>query len=131
MENQRVVSQGSLGQVFLREIFRAGAWGVVLVIVFFIFLAGMRSNIKNAIDFTIKQSVIEMKSLAYDKHFFHGVKKNIKKGIEFAATTTKKEFKGFIDDKDVQQNIKDAIDFWYGYEHKYRQPTSPKTGKEG
>jgi len=114
MENQRVVSQGSLGQVFLREIFRAGAWGVVLVIVFFIFLAGMRFNVKKAIDFTIKQSVIEMKSLAYDKRFFHGVKKNIKKGIEFAATTTKKEFKGFRDDKDFQQNIKAAIDFGYG-----------------
>lgn len=129
MEDQKVVSQKSLGQVFLREIFRAGAWGVVLIIVFFIFLAGMRSNVKKAIDFTIKQSVIEMKSLAYDKRFIYGVKQNIKEGIEFAATTTKREFKGLIGDKDLQQDFKDAIDFWYGYEHKYRQPTNPKTEK--
>ena len=78
------VENDGLGRVFLRELMRAIPWGAVLMIFLLIFMAIIKQDVKEAIDFTAKRARIEAKGLISDPE----VKQDIKEAVEY----TRKQF---------------------------------------
>ena len=73
-----------LGRVFLRELMRAIPWGVVLMIFLLIFMAFVKQDIKEAVDFTAQRARIEIKGFISDPE----VKQDLKEAVEY----TRKQF---------------------------------------
>ena len=78
------VENEGLGRVFLRELMRAIPWGVVLMIFLLIFMAFVKQDIKEAIDFTAQRATIEIKDFISDPE----VKQDLKEAVEY----TRKQF---------------------------------------
>lgn len=75
------VENEGLGRVFLKELMRAIPWSVVLMIFLLIFMALIKQDIKEAVDFTAKKVRIEAKGFISDPE----VKQDIKEAVEYTS----------------------------------------------
>ncbi len=85
-----------LMNTFLRHFVIASSWGIVLLIVFFIAMFGIKQQVKEAIQYSARTAIGELTLVALDPYITSGVKRNIKKGIEFTADTLKRETKELL-----------------------------------
>ena len=73
------------GEIILKDAVRAATWGIVLVIIMTIFLAFIKQNIKEAIDFGAKRAVYETVRYATDPYLIGKGKQLIKEGVEYSV----------------------------------------------
>lgn len=107
------------GNIFMRHLAMAIPWGLVLLIVFFISALGIKQQVKEGIQYTVRESIYETANLLFDYDVVAPVKQNIKEGIEFVAKTARKEVKAFIEEPQVKQDIKkEALEFTGKNTHK-------------
>ncbi|MDO9528710.1 MAG: hypothetical protein Q7J27_06070 [Syntrophales bacterium] len=105
------MKENGLANMFLRHFVMAIPWGLVFLVIFFIASAGIKQQVKESIDYSIKTGIHEVAKLAFDHRSVIAVKKNVKEGIEFVAKTGKKEIKNLLNDPQVKQDIKEALEY--------------------
>lgn len=105
------MKENGLGSIFLRHLAMAAPWGIILLIVLFIAALGVKQQMKEGIQYTIRTSIHEVANLAYGYNVVVPVKKNIKEGIEFLAKTARNEIKAFLIDPELKQDMKEALEY--------------------
>lgn len=105
------MKEGGLGTIFLRHLMMAIPWGIILLIVFFIAMFGIKQQIKEGMQFAARVAVYEASNLVFDPYVVTPIKQNIKEGIEFVAKTTKNEIKDFLNDPQVKKDLKELIEY--------------------
>ena len=83
-------------QIILKEAVRAGTWGIVLFVIFSIFLATIKQNVKEAIDFGAKQAVYEAVRYATDPFLIGKGKQLVKEGIEYTLDKAGEKYQDVI-----------------------------------
>ena len=83
-------------QIILKEAVRAGTWGIVLLMIFGIFLAAVRQNVKEAIDFGAKRAVLEAVRYATDPFLIGKGKQLVKEGIEYSLDKAGEKYQDVI-----------------------------------
>ena len=94
------------GQVILKEAVRAGTWGIVLLVIFGTFLAVVRQNVKEAIDFGAKRVVLEAARYATDPFLIGKGKQLVKEGIEYSLDKAGQTYKAIIVDVNETARMK-------------------------
>ncbi|MDY6952820.1 MAG: hypothetical protein SWE60_15010 [Thermodesulfobacteriota bacterium] len=98
-----------LGNIFLRHMVMAIPWGIVVLVVFFLAAAGMKQQIKEGIQYTVRMAISETTGFAYHYKAAPALKQNIKEGIEFAGKTASRELKGLLHDPQVKEDLGEAF----------------------
>jgi len=98
-----------LGNIFFRHMVMAIPWGIVLLVVFFVAAVGIKQQIKEGIQYTVRMAIFETTTFAYDYKAAPALKQNIKEGIEFAGKTASRELKGLLNDPQVKQDLGEAF----------------------
>jgi hypothetical protein len=99
-----------LVRTFLRHFSIALAWGVIFLTVFFVASFGIKQQVKEAIQYTIRTSVGEVAIVVTDPFITAGLKQNIKEGIEFTATTFRQQIKDFLTDPEIREAMRKEMD---------------------
>lgn len=105
------MNEDTLAKVFLRHLVMAASWGIVFVVVFFIASLGIKQQIKEGIQYTLRSAVYETANVVLDPNLVQPVKKNIKEGIEFVALTARNNIKAIVSDPNVKQDVKEAVEY--------------------
>ena len=84
------------GEIILKDAVRAATWGIVLVIIMAIFLAFIKQNIKEAIDFGAKRAVYETVRYATDPYLIGKGKQLIKEGVEYSIEKAGNKYREVI-----------------------------------
>ncbi|MDY6989133.1 MAG: hypothetical protein SWQ30_13870 [Thermodesulfobacteriota bacterium] len=98
-----------LGNIFFRHMVMAIPWGIVLLVVFFVAAVGIKQQIKEGIQYTVRMAISETAGFAYHYKAAPALKQNIKEGIEFAGMTASRELKGLLNDPQVKQDLEEAF----------------------
>lgn len=104
------MKEGSLAQLFVKNLVIAIPWGIIFLLVFLIVSVGVKQQIKEGIQFAVKGGIYEAANFAVDYRTIVPVKQNIKEGVEFVAKTTKDELKKFLNDPQVKKDLKELIE---------------------
>ena len=99
------------GQIFIRNLAAAGAWGLVFLVVFAVAAIGIKQQIKEGVQFAFRTALYETSGVLLDPNLVQPVKKNVKEGIEFVAHTIKKEVRAVLQDPELKQDIKEAVEY--------------------
>jgi hypothetical protein len=94
-----------LGNIFFRHMVMAIPWGIVLLVVFFVAATGIKQQIKEGIQYTVRMAISETAIFAYQYKVAPALKQNIKDGIEFTGKTASRELKGLLNDPQVKQDL--------------------------
>ena len=105
------MKENGLGGLFIRHLVMAIPWGIILLVVFAIVAMGVKQQVKEGIQYTMQEAIIQGAGFAYDYQVVTTVKKNIKEGIEFLAKTARSELKAIVNDPQVKQDIKEAFEY--------------------
>lgn len=105
------MKENGLGKMFIRHLVIAIPWGIVFLVVFFVAGAGIKQQVKEGIEYTMKTALKETTRIALSHRVFPRVKQNIKEAIEFVAQTGKKEIKGVLKDPEIKQDMKEALEY--------------------
>ena len=103
------MKENGLSALFLKHLVMAIPWSIVFLVVFFIASLGLKQQIKEAIEYTVKTGIQESENFAFQYQLLVPVKKNIKEGIEFVGETARKEIKALLKDPQVKQDLKEAL----------------------
>jgi hypothetical protein len=98
-------NQISLGRLFVRELIRAGTWGVVLLFIFGMFLLSIKQEIKEGIAYGVERVASEAVMVGTNPYLIGKSKQLIKEGIEYTLAKTSKEVRGILNDYTVQIEI--------------------------
>jgi len=96
-------------KTFLRHLAMAIPWGIIFLGVLFIFTWGVKQQIKEGIQYTVRTAVCEAGKFAFNYHVVVPVKQNIKEGIEFSAKALKKELKELLNEIREEENLKKTV----------------------
>ena len=96
---------------FLKHLAMALGWGVIFIIIFFVASFGIKQQVKEAIQYTVRTSLGEATLIATDPFITGKIKQNIKEGIEFTTSTLKKQIKILLTDPEIKQDLKEAIEY--------------------
>ncbi len=105
------MKEDGLGRTFIRQLVMAIPWGIIFLVVFFIAAAGLKQQIKEGLEYTVRDVISSTVATAFDYKVVTAVKKNIKEGIEFMAQTGRHEIKNLLNDPQVKQDIKEALEY--------------------
>jgi len=103
------MKEDGLGKVFLKHLVMAIPWGIVLLVVFFVAAVGIKQQIKEAIQYSVRMAICETTGFAYDYKVVPAIKQNIKEGMEFAGKTASSEIKSLLNDPKVRQDMREAL----------------------
>ena len=105
------MKENGLGGMFVRHLVMAIPWGIVFLVVLLIASLGLKQQIKEGIQYTVRTSIYEADNYAFQYNLVVPVKKNIKEGIEFVAKTARNEIKRLLQDPEVKQDLKEALGY--------------------
>lgn len=100
------MKENGLGRLFVRQVIMAVPWGIIFLIVLFVAAAGMKQQIKESVQYTVRTTIHETSAIAFDPRIVVAVKQNVKEGIEFAAKTAREEVQVLLNDPQLKQDIK-------------------------
>jgi|GEM_PF-2428720 hypothetical protein len=75
-------------EIILKEGVRAATWGIVLLVIMVGFLSFVKQDIREAIDFGAKRTVLEAMRYATDPFLIGKGKQLIKEGVEYSIDRT-------------------------------------------
>jgi len=105
------MKEDGLGRLFVRHLVMAVPWGIMLLVVFFIAQIGIKQQVKEGIQYSIRSGILEMTRFTNAYKIVMPVKKNIKEGIEFVGKTARQEIRAILNDPQVKQDLKEALEY--------------------
>jgi hypothetical protein len=103
------MKEGSLAQVFVKNLVMAIPWGIIFLIVFLIVSIGVKQQIKESMQFATQMAISETSRVVLDYPVFSRIKQNTKESIEFSAKAFSHELKALFDDPQVRDNLKEIL----------------------
>lgn len=105
------MKENGLGRLFVRQVIMAVPWGIIFLIVLFVAFAGMKQQIKESVQYTVRTTIHETAAIAFDPRIVVAVKQNVKEGIEFVAKTAREEVQVLLNDSQLKQDIKETLEY--------------------
>ncbi len=106
------MKENSLVQLFVRNLVMAIPWGIIFLAVFLIVSLGIKQQVKEALQYTVRTSIYESAGFALDYPIFTKVKQNVKESVEFTAKTARNELRNLLADPQVKEDLKEIFQHW-------------------
>ena len=103
------MKEGSLAQVFIKNLVMAIPWGIIFLVVFLIVSIGLKQQIKEGMQFAAQLAISETSRVVLDYPVFSRIKQNTKESIEFSAKAFSNELKALLNDPQMRENLKEIL----------------------
>jgi hypothetical protein len=103
------MKEGSLAQVFVKNIVMAIPWGIIFLIILLIVCLGAKQQIKESMQFAARMAISETSNTVLAYPVFSRIKQNTKESIEFSAKAFSHELKALLNDPQVKESLKEIL----------------------
>jgi len=104
------MKEGSLAQLFIRNLVMAIPWGIIFLVIFLIVSIGVKQQIKESMQFAMRMAITETSNTFLAYPVFSRIKQNTKESIEFSAKALAQELKGVVNDPQVKESLKEILE---------------------
>ena len=88
-----------LGRMFIYELVKAGAWGIVLMLVLGMFILTIKQDIKEGIAYGIDRAFTRAVMIGTDPYLIGKAKQLVKEGVEYSIEKTGKETRAILEEQ--------------------------------